>query len=1314
MKERTFGTIILAGLLAGAAGAADLPNVPTTVENGAFVRRNGNYFNNRPLYCSHGNPANPYYWVLTGDRPLVRMAGDPQVDATFLLGFQRTGGAPKWLQDFQSVEARYPGGRMEWVVSDPAFPGVTVRLQGLPLGEGTGMAIQAQVEGAQAGDRLVWLLGGSYHRDYVHDMDALVFPAVREEGFDPANAEGNRVQVDKGVIRIEPAKASEPRYTLAACGTPSELRVVDAGLWQKPAELLASQGGNRPMVCGVTPVGDARPIQWVVRSWPRADKAAAAPNVPADFRLAWERVEGLRHRVVVKTPEPRLDAAVTASIVANDGIWRSFGHAHSGMGTWCSPLLGWRVSYGSIVYGGNDRLLTQARHFISSQMTGEKLADHPELQQRVKAQTDYLNLFVRELTRPGIDSDFYSKGRLIPDGNSQQYDMQSQFFDQAIESWRFTADPEMEKLLRPALELHLGYIERCFDPDGDGAYESFINTWPTDNQWYNGGGTVEETCYAFRGHLAARDMARRAGDAAAVKRHEAKLALIRKAFFEKLWVAEAGHPGAYREQGGHQRLHPDPWLYSIHQPFDCPGLLNDEQMASTLHFAEYGLEHEPRPSGGYRVQLSNWVPGIWSLRLMSQGDNYALAQAYFVAGLPERGFEILRGTYHESALESVVPGNFGMNYGGTDFGECHPLFARAVVSGLFGYRPDRPNGRVIIAPQFPAAWDQASIEHPEFSLAFKREGKKIRLEAGLKNPCAMELVVPFRGMGLAVATLNGKRVDGEIRPGFGTSLFALQAPATGKAVLELDVAEPLPQAAVHSREVVRGEEAALEIKDATILEIRDAQGVFEKPQLTAGKVTGRIAALAGDHRLLVLVKAGSAPQWRVFDFKVSDPKTEAYAAEKYLRQAPANALWHCVDIAAQRNGRVGEIFRQEYLSPRPKTISARLAKDGFRTWQATMTGERRPYGIDLSNTRPDRPVPVYEGALGKLKLEGSCTLEAWVAADAMAPSGGRILDMGGLVLDTVPGTSMRMLAGKNAIYTVPLLCGERLTHIAMVYDLKQKQIFAYADGNRLNWRTDITDSTPPVLAEKFFVGADPAGGNRLLGAIKRVAIAGRAFTPDEVKNRTCEAPALEGTLADWRFPDDGPAQVASSVGGAPTLQRKDMPFQRAAGTPARLPLEQGELVTSQGAHFLWNIGEKDIAFTSLWDNWPKKVTVPVNQKGDSVWLLVAGSTNPMQVRIANAVLRFLYADGTSEQLELVPPYNFWSLCPFVDKDYDMNGEAFSMPKQAPPQVQLGNYCRAMVYGWKLRPGVALKEVTLETLSQEVVIGLMGVSVCTAK
>ncbi len=151
------------------------------------------------------------------------------------------------------------------------------------------------------------------------------------------------------------------------------------------------------------------------------------------------------------------------------------------------------------------------------------------------------------------------------------------------------------------------------------------------------------------------------------------------------------------------------------------------------------------------------------------------------------------------------------------------------------------------------------------------------------------------------------------------------------------------------------------------------------------------------------------------------------------------------------------------------------------------------------------------------------------------------------------------------------------------------------------------------------------------------------------------------------------------------------------------------LTTPQGVPFGKIGDEKNIALTSQWDNWPKSVTVPVHASGEAVWLLVCGNSNPMQGRIANATLRFRYADGQEETLDLVPPLNFWSLCPFGRCDYDYKRDGFALGKEPPPQVQLGSNCRAMIYGWKLRPGIALKDVTLETLSQEVVIGLMAVS-----
>ncbi|MDB6126908.1 MAG: hypothetical protein JWM35_804, partial [Verrucomicrobia bacterium] len=93
--------------------------------------------------------------------------------------------------------------------------------------------------------------------------------------------------------------------------------------------------------------------------------------------------------------------------------------------------------------------------------------------------------------------------------------------------------------------------------------------------------------------------------------------------------------------------------------------------------------------------------------------------------------------------------------------------------------------------------------------------------------------------------------------------------------------------------------------------------------------------------------------------------------------------------------------------------------------------------------------------------------------------------------------------------------------------------------------------------------------------------------------------------------------------------------------------------------------------------------------------------------------------GGDEILELVPPFNYWNLSSirpnvtapmqFSRHDYTSEIDAFCVPKPWPDTVQLGENCRAMLLSWKLRKGVVLKSVTLETLSADVVVGLMGVT-----
>ncbi len=154
---------------------------------------------------------------------------------------------------------------------------------------------------------------------------------------------------------------------------------------------------------------------------------------------------------------------------------------------------------------------------------------------------------------------------------------------------------------------------------------------------------------------------------------------------------------------------------------------------------------------------------------------------------------------------------------------------------------------------------------------------------------------------------------------------------------------------------------------------------------------------------------------------------------------------------------------------------------------------------------------------------------------------------------------------------------------------------------------------------------------------------------------------------------------------------------------------------------------KNIVFTSLWDNYPDSVTVPVKGRMEKAWLLMAGSTNHMQSHIVNAEVVARYSDGTADILPLVNPDNW---CP-IDQDYYIDGKAFRAPGPRPYRVSLatgqvsrdlGKVMRlggpasrnipggaAQMLCMPLNPKKSLKSLTLRTCSNDVVVGLMAVT-----
>jgi hypothetical protein len=157
-------------------------------------------------------------------------------------------------------------------------------------------------------------------------------------------------------------------------------------------------------------------------------------------------------------------------------------------------------------------------------------------------------------------------------------------------------------------------------------------------------------------------------------------------------------------------------------------------------------------------------------------------------------------------------------------------------------------------------------------------------------------------------------------------------------------------------------------------------------------------------------------------------------------------------------------------------------------------------------------------------------------------------------------------------------------------------------------------------------------------------------------------------------------------------------------------------------------GTNNVAFVSQWDNYPKQLEIPLSGAASHAYFLMAGTTNHMQSRFENARIVVHYVDGSVDSLPLVNPENWWP----IEQDYYEDGYAFSRSTSRPPRVYLldGSISTeplpkysgikgftnmaveggaATVLDLPLNPRKKLKKLTLIAIANEVVVGLMGVT-----
>lgn len=215
------------------------------------------------------------------------------------------------------------------------------------------------------------------------------------------------------------------------------------------------------------------------------------------------------------------------------------------------------------------------------------------------------------------------------------------------------------------------------------------------------------------------------------------------------------------------------------------------------------------------------------------------------------------------------------------------------------------------------------------------------------------------------------------------------------------------------------------------------------------------------------------------------------------------------------------------------------------------------------------------------------------------------------------------------------------------------------------------------------------------------------------KNKYLSPRPMATTLQlPWQGIGDWPHPLA-------TADIDDKGLRALAGVNNLIRLPQGILFKSPSES-----SKDNILFTSQWENYPKEKTIELTGKASHAWLLMAGSTNPMQSQLDNGELLVEYSDGSSQKLVLHNPETWWP----IEQDYYTDGFAFSLKQVRPLRIHLktgkvvdAKESQVQFNGHTIEGGAAtvldipldisktLKGITLRTLSNDVVIGLMSLT-----
>lgn len=899
----------------------------------SFILKNGSRRFNRALYGT-----NTGFRVETGDLPEFALYM-PGMGGNFKLGIiTETSG--KWITEATTIKSKYTPGVMLYEIKDELLQNGVIHIEVAAHAENEAMLLKVETAHIPKDVNLVWVYGGATGKKFHRDGDIGADP---ESVFylHPEYCKNNVFDINEEAFLLHYGSESNKQKTgndksISGYFPKSDVKLVEANLEASPKQLWQVNAVESPVIMGQMSLKGNQTLFWKIENGSEVIKTKPS-QLEFQFNQALNKVEVLRSRVTLKTPDVFINTLGGALAVAGDGIWESPAYLHGAV-AWRMHLNAWRGAYVANPLGWRDRAKSHFESYGNSQVL------EPESGPVV---LDSSRNFARQ--KEVLGTTMFSSGYISrrPNNNTiaHHYDMNSVFINQLLRGFQWTGDLDFMRKMWPVVRRHLAWEKRNFDADNDGLYDAYATIWASDALQYMGGGVTYASAYNYSANLLAASIAKLLGEDDTVYFNEAHH--IKQAIETKLWISEKGVFAEYKDLLGNQLLHDHPGIWTIYHGLD-EGIANTFQAYQSLRYVDTEIPHIPVKAEGLPqtdlelISTTNWQPYTWSVNNVALAENLHTALAYWQGGRLEKAYKLWESALIESMYLGASPGGFqqlsyydairGELY--RDFADPIGMAARSLVEGLFGINPNAIKNTLFIKPGFPKSWNNASLNIPDVSIDFnKKEGlSEFIIDSKFTKPMNLQLEVNMPYAGVDNVEINGKRVDWRFgEHAIGMPKLIIESPHQKLYHIKIKWKTEVLEQPVFEFSGKKDDIRLFSTENAEILQINDPQNAVSIVDRNVHQLTFKLASEQGHKTVFVQLKQNNLVWWQPIHLNISKEES-ASRFQNWDEELSESTNFEMVNLQSVFNSKVINIFEEKYLSPRPTSPTLQLPTQGIGNW----------------------------------------------------------------------------------------------------------------------------------------------------------------------------------------------------------------------------------------------------------------------------------------------------------------------------------------------------------------------------------------------